>query len=239
MPKFERHSIVWKECGANSRYAERFFVPGFEGYLPFFIFGEELEKFENKKSVELKEDHLLKGILYGLHEFDNSPKPWHQSKDRETLLYLLDILGNGFNFESPEDMILNVAARIREDNGNSVSRIVLEVGKNLMPESSKIKCDLIFDLWAVTSERDGNTEFLKVINSLIDLIDLNDINKEAKEHVCYYGLCALVLLQDDQGVSNYLPKYIYPNVEMSKLKNNIKDLLENPEGFTAAELKID
>ena len=170
MPKFERHSIVWKECGANSRYAERFFVPGFEGYLPFFIFGEELEKFENKESVELKEDHLLKGILYGLNEFDNSPKPWHQSKDRETLLYLLDILGNGFNFESPEDMILNVAARIREDNGNSVSRIVLEVGKNLMPESSKIKCDLIFDLWAVISERDENTEFLKNHQRLIDFL---------------------------------------------------------------------
>jgi hypothetical protein len=136
-------------------------------------------------------------------------------------------------------MILNVAARIREDNGNSVSRIVLEVGKNLMPESSKIKCDLIFDLWAVISERDENTEFLKEINSLIGLIDLNDINKEAKEHVCYYGLCALVLLQDDQSIANYLPKYIYPNVEKSKLKNNIKDLLEKPDGFTAAELKID
>jgi hypothetical protein len=59
MPKFERYSIVWKECGANSRNAERFHVPGFEGYLPFFIFGKELEKFENKENINFYTNNFL------------------------------------------------------------------------------------------------------------------------------------------------------------------------------------
>lgn len=49
---------------------------------------------EKKEGVELKEEHLLKGLLYGLYEFDHHSKPWHRKEDRETLLYLLDKIGN-------------------------------------------------------------------------------------------------------------------------------------------------
>ena len=238
MPQIERYSIVWQECGTNSRHAERFYVPGYEGYLPFFVWGKELEQLENKQSVELREEHLLKGILYGLYEFDHNPKPWHQKEDRETLLYLLDVLGNGFKFENPEKMILDVAYNVREKNGNGASRIILEVGNNLIPQSSKIKSDLVFDLWAVISEQKENRELLNKIITLIHKIDLSDINPNAKEIVCYYGLCALVLLNDNSGISEYLQKFVYPNIEIRQLKDNIKALLEMPQDFTAMDLKI-
>ena len=87
----------------------------------------------------MREEHLLKGILYGLYEFDHAPKPWHQKKDKETLLYLLDVLGNGFKYESSEKMILDVAYDVRAKNGNTASHIILKVGHTLIPESSKIK----------------------------------------------------------------------------------------------------
>lgn len=238
MPEIERYSIVWQECGTNSRYAERFYVPGYEGYLPFFVCGQELDQIENKQSVELREEHLLKGILYGLHEFDHNPKPWHQEKDRETLLYLLDVLGNGFKFDNPEKMILDVAQNVREKNGNNASRIILEVGNNLMPQSSKIKSDLVCDLWAVVSEQKDNRELLNEIITLIHKIDLSEIHSDAKEIVCYYGLCALVFLSDNSGISDYLPEFVYPNIEMRQLKNNIKALMKNPQEFTPMDLKI-
>jgi len=135
-------------------------------------------------------------------------------------------------------MILDVAYNVREKNGNGASRIILEVGNNLMPQSSKIKSDLVCDLWAVISEQEENRELLKEIITLIQQIDLSDIHPDAKEIICYYGVCALVFLNDDSGVSEYLPKYVYPNIEMRQLKDKIKALLEKPQDFTAMDLKI-
>jgi hypothetical protein len=34
MSESKRYSIVWQKCGAKSRLAERFHVPGYDGFLP-------------------------------------------------------------------------------------------------------------------------------------------------------------------------------------------------------------
>ena len=238
MGELERYSLIWQECGSNSRTAQRFFVPGYEGYLPFFIWGDELEAIERKEKVELREEQLLKGILYGLYEFDRNPRSWNRKKDRETLLYLLDALENGFKFESPEKMILDVAHSLRETNGNGASRIALEVGNELIPQSSKIKSDLILDLWDVVAERGEESGTFEEIIRLAAETNLNEIHTDAKEVICYYGLCSMVFLKREAGISSYLSEYIYPNVSMIKLKHNIKALLDNPNGFRPADLKI-
>lgn len=237
MPETERFSIVWQECGAN-RFAERFYVPGYQGFLPFFVWGQDLERLKNKQEVELREEHLLKGILYGLYDFDHNPFLWRQEKDRDTLLHLLDVLGNGFKYDNPEKMILDVAYNVRGKNGNRASRIILEVGNNLMPQSSKIKSDLVCDLWAVLSEQEENRELLNEIISLIRQMDFSDFPSDTKEVICYYGLCSLVFLNDNAGISEYLPKFVYPNIKMRQLKDKIKDLLENPQDFAPMDLKI-
>lgn len=234
----EKYAIVWQDCRKEDYIAQRFYVPGFKGYLPFFLSGTKLTTFENKEAIELNEENLLKGILIGLYKIDHDPQPWHQKEDRETLLYLLDVLGKGFHFESPEMVILNVSASIREENGNSASRIVLEVGADLLPQSSKIKSDLIADLWAILAESGSDVVLLKEVAAIIPEINLNDIHPNMKEIVCYYGLCSLVLLKDEQGVKKYLPQYFYPNVTLKFLKEKIQALLENPEGFAPADLEI-
>ena len=198
----------------------------------------ELDALEKKEKVELREEHLLKGILYGLYEFDHNPNPWHQKKDKITMLYLLDVLGNGFKFDNPEQMILDVACDIREKNGNGASRIVLEVGDRLIPHSSKIMSDLVCDLWAVISYYGAESDLFEKIIRLVDQIDFSQIHSDAKEITCYYGLCAMVLVNNEIGIADYLPKYIYPNVTMRQLKNKIKALLENPKDFSPIELKI-
>ena len=234
----ERYSTVWQECGSNSQIASRFYVPGYTGYLPFFLWGDELAAFEGKKKVELREEHLLKGILYGLFEFDRSPKPWHRKEDRETLLHLLDVLGSGFNFKSPEQLILDVAYSIAEKNGSSASRIVLEVGAALVPSSDKIKSDLICSLWAVISENESKDSLYEEIIELVKQTKLDEIHPDAKEVICFYGFCATVFLKREDELKDYLMKYIYPNVTLAKLKHSIKALLENPDAFSPAELRM-
>ncbi|MBV5330261.1 MAG: hypothetical protein JZU65_21965 [Chlorobium sp.] len=238
MAEKERYRIVWQECGANNHAAERFYVPGYKGYLPFLISGDEVEALENKENVLLQEEHLLKGILYGLYEFDNNSKFWHQKEDKETLLYLLDELGKGFKFDSPEQMVLDVASTIREKNGNCVSRVVLEVGSNLIPKSSKIKSDLICDLWSVISEHEEDKDLFEEIIRLIEQIDFEGIYPDAIEIVCYYGLCAMVFLKKDDDIDGYLEKYIYPHVEMRKLKDKITALMKNPTNFSPLDMKL-
>jgi hypothetical protein len=238
MITMERYCIVWQECNPNSELAHRFFVPGYDGFLPFFIWGKDLLALEQKEKVELREEQLLKGILYGLYEFDHQSNLFHRSEDRSTLLYLLDVLGNGFNFQNPEQMILDVANSLRDVNGNDASRIVLEVGKGLLPQSSKIKNDLICDLWALSSlQRDGKG-LLEEIENLVPQVNLDEIHSDAKEVICYYGLCAIVLLGKEESIPMYLENYIYPNVTMNVLKKKIKALLENPASVSMNDLQI-
>lgn len=238
MTETQKYGNVWIECTAGNRMAERFYVPGYEGYLPFFLWGDELAAFERKEKVEFREEQLLKGILFGLYEFDFNPKLWHRKEDRGTLIRLLDILGNGFDFDSPEMMILEVAFSMREKNWNSASRIVLEVGNDLIPGSSEIKCDLIGDLWAIAAELGKEESLFEEILELVEQTGLNEIDSDAKEIICYYGLCSLVFLGKISDIPAYLTEYIYPNVSMSKLKLNITALLENPGGYSPAELRV-
>ncbi len=232
MQCLEQFSIVWQECGPNSRAAERFFVPSYEGYLPFFVWGEDVNALQEKKAVELREEHLLKGLLYGLYEFKRSPKPWHREEDQSTFYHLIKVLTKGFNFPSIEQMSLDVASNVREVNGNAASRIMLEGGNILVPESSKIKSDLICDLWAVLSENGRDVELLEEVVNLLSKIDLIEIHSSAREVVCYYGFCALALLDRAEELYYFLEDYIYPNVNMPVLKSNIKSLMEGSDSET-------
>jgi hypothetical protein len=234
----QRYGNVWVECGANSRMAERFYLPGYEGYLPFFLWGDELAAFERNEKIEFREEQLLKGILFGLYEFDVNPKLWDHKADRRALIYLLDTLGNGFGFETPEKMILDVAFGMRVRNWNGASRIVLEVGVELVPESSEIKSDLINDLWAIAAEFGQEESLFEEIMSLLKKINLDEISPDAREIICYYGLCSLIFLGRESDVPAYINDYIYPNVSMSKLKLNITALLKNPRGYSPAELRV-
>lgn len=237
MSNHERYSIVWKECGDN-QIAERFHVPGYDGLLPFFISGAELVAMENGEVITLHESELLEGILYGLYEFDKDPKPWHRKKDRHTLTYLLDVLSNGFNFETPEKLILDTAFNLRERNGSRASSTVLLNGIELVPFSSKIRSDLICDTWAVAAEVD-NLDLLRPIPEWVMETTLSELVPSAKEVICYYGFCAMVLLKNDiEDVEPYLNDFVYPNVELQALKVKIKDLLENSDGFSIESLQI-
>ncbi len=184
----------------------------------------------NKESVELKEDNLLKGILYGLNEFENGDGIWHDKENKSTLLYLLDVLSQGFGYQSPEKMILDVAYDTREKAGRLPSCKILETGTWLIPDSSKIKSDLIGDLWALLSSgelEDIRNYYSTKILSLVYQINMADILPQMREIIPYLGLESLIILKQYDKVKNYLEEFVYPNVTDNELKRKIKHRLEN------------
>lgn len=227
-----RYLLVWQECGENSPLADRFFVPGFVGFLPFFVYGEDLERLENKEKIELREEQLLKGILYGLNGYENIENFWYRKDSKKTYLYLLESLGRGFGIDLPEKLILDVAADVRRKNGSDASSIILLTGHDLIPESSQIMSDLITDTWTTlaTEKLDGfREEGLRRIVDLVYRIKMDELIPQAGEMVAYFGLTALILLGLEEKVDDYLPNFIYLYVNNRQLKIKIKDMLEDPK----------
>lgn len=234
----EPYRIVWQECVSQSDVAKRFYVPDFEGYLPFFFSGSDLETLERKERVELREEQLLKGILYSLDDYLNRQNPRQTEECRKVYLYLLDVLRKGFGFDNVEKMILDVAFDIKRRNGNYPASAILKVGHGLVPNSSKIISDYICRLWAVAADGNGNDELFENIIGLMDKLDLDDIHPTAKEAVCYYGFCAMYMSSKHYDSDSYLEKFIYPHVTIPELKQKIVEMFEKPGTYTAADLKL-
>ncbi len=221
----EKYTIVWQECGEGSNFAARFYVPDFTGYLPFFLSGEEVDHLENKESVPLEERHLLFGLLYGWKHnglFGNNV-------DKAVGGHLLEILRKGYGHKDFEELILNVACNIREANGSSPSRVVLESGLDIVPESSKIKSDLIMDLWELAlahSSFEKRNACLTEIVKLVRKVSFPEVLSRATEVISYYGLCSIVLLGEKEDVNEYLHSVVFPNLSDPLLKDKVKSLLE-------------
>ena len=126
----KRYSIVWQEFSEDSNIAHRFYVVGQRGYLPFFIDGENLEKLEQKQQIELNELMLLKGILVG---YNDKKMPFFEEINKKTFNDLLEILYHGFNINSLEQAVLNIACKLREENGNYASYQALKTGIEINP----------------------------------------------------------------------------------------------------------
>jgi len=165
-------------------------------------------------------------------------RPWHKVEYRDTYLYLLDVLGQGFGFNDSEKLILNTAASCRDINGSAVSRQLLLTGLDLIPFSSKIRSDLICDTWAVAAET-NDPELLRSIPEWVMETTLSTLLKRARENICYYGLCAMVKAGfDTDDVEAYLRDFVYPNIRNQLLKVKIGDLLVDPESHSIEDLKL-
>ena len=226
----EPYSIVFQQCEVGSTIAERFFVPGFKGYLPFLISGDDLNRIETRQEVELSEQQLLFGILMAMYEVEQSPDHfWVSKANNPTWLYLIDVLGKGFRHESLEAVFLNSASYLCNRNGFEPMKRVLEVGLTLIPDSSKIKSDLLVGLWNEYENYPLGGLDHKKITELMENLNPTGIKPEALEAVAYIGFASLLMRGLDDRIEPYLVRWVYPHVKHSVFKNKIKYLLEAEE----------
>ena len=231
-------SLMWLPFGEKNKY---YLTPdGFEGHLPWFIWGENLDKFNTTGSFELTEERLLKGILYGL-----SPRIMKVGADynESDLLLILNKLKLGYKYDSEEALILHASGNIRNKNGIFPCLTILRTGMYLLPESSKIRSDYIMGLWEKACENEDNESIYEEILELIPKIDLEDIYSAAKETICYYGFCSLFLLEQGtklkQDANKYIEQYIDGLITIDEIQSKVDDLLNNPDKeFTPKELRI-
>ena len=237
--EIESFSMFWLPVGHDNRH---FLVPDdYYDQLPWFVWGENLEKFKATNAFNLSEESLLKGILYGLSP--SSPKIGGIIYDEDVLLAILDKLQEGFKFESREQLIIDTMLNVRSINGVNVANAILKTGMNLLPESSKIKSDYIVTLWEIACEKNDNASIYTEIVELIPNIDLEDIISSSKEVICYYGFCSLLLLKQDsilnQDVDKFRKQYIDDVIKHEEIRPKIDILLNNPDKkFTPKELSL-
>ncbi len=99
----QKYKLVWLPCSDKNKLAEKFYVPNYRTQLPFLINNEE-----QSKQFSISEKDLLLGVLVGIEDIESN-NSYGINTDKDTLLYLLDVLGNGFQFKTPEKMILDLS----------------------------------------------------------------------------------------------------------------------------------
>ena len=120
------YSILWQPSGTN--------------YMPYFVDGQELRNFEARRPVSLSDRDLVRGIL---HEYTNDDTEFPSVKG--SWLAILNDLTKSFEYESLEKLILDAATHTRTVHGCKPSKLMLEGGAKLLPESTQIKEDLTLD----------------------------------------------------------------------------------------------
>lgn len=158
-----KYTIIWKfmpEGWADGLSSE--LAPG---TMPYFLDGESYERFKKKQGVRLTPYALLCGVLICWLDIGKlcgaeQPEPLHRFLED-----LLEDLRKVFGVDSLETMILFAAADIREKHGSILASRILVAGNNVLPRSSKIRSDLIVDMWWILNsleevDRDSTLLFI-------------------------------------------------------------------------------
>ena len=229
MSASDQSATVWQPCSPGSSIAHRFFVPNYDGHLPFFLQGAAARAFSQKQSVELNEEQLLKGILVTLAETGRRQE-YGVRVNREVLIGLLEILSRGFRFKDGEETVLNTAANVRDSHGSQVSAKILRSGVQLLPHSSKIRSDLTTDLWRIAGATQDMGERQSALVEIVEIcsnIDLASVHPQAAEAVAYEAFCAAKLSEREREAARFLEEYVFQYVSNRTLKQSIYRVLES------------
>lgn len=221
-----RYSIVWKEFGPASDVAQRFWVSGKEGGLPFYVDGKKLEQLENGQQFEINEAMLLKGIMVG---FSDKGLYVNTDDNKELLKSLLPLLAKGFHNMSVEQMILDLAFNLKDTSSIYAAFKCLNNGLLIEPDSSMIRSDLImlaFDIFNYDPEQ--GYDFMDCVIENFYKTDLNGILPGAVEMVVYTTFVSIYFKSPGKAFS-FLEKYCYVHISNRILKNKIKYLLDNKD----------
>lgn len=238
------YQLVWQSCAEAPGLAERFFAPGFTGQLPFLLEGSS----EAPDPSTFTEEELLKGLLTGLPERDAAGRLCLRGEDQTTLLNLVEVLRQGYSFTDYEEMVIETSGNLRARYDVRPSCAALSTGVLLAPKSSKIKADLILDLWAaarLAGDPDTRDALLSQIPSLFEALDAEAIPPGTLEACCYHTLAAKHLcgeFDEDGSLEDFLIDEVIERVSHPLLKSKIKAITEAEkagERLVLADVHVD
>lgn len=178
------YSIIWKQFSKTSELGEILEVSE-DFALPYFVDGADKLKFEEFRLESLSKFHLLRGILVGYYD---------QPPILETHIFKLKAktilmgLQEHFAHDTMENLILNISAFIRNENGDDASFKALLAGCKICPESSKIRFDCCTDLYNLL-ERDQYYDRKwgkEKLGELLQQIELSEINTDLISQIDTY-----------------------------------------------------
>ena len=178
------YTIIWKHFEADSSIGKHLGAEG-KFSLPYFIDGFDKENFEKQLPANLHAVHLVRGLLVGY--FDQPPATNTIFAKQMTKQILTEQMAT-FNAPTLEDLILDFAAHLRNENGNTASMQALMTGIELLPENNSIKYDCCLDLFQgiennTIEERQAAIHKLAELLSQIDVSMLNPGLKEDYEYL--------------------------------------------------------
>jgi len=172
----KEYSIIWKTFNANSELGKH--LGAIENFsLPYLIDGDDKKRFELGTLNNLAELHLLRGLLVGY--FDNPPT-LDIIYSRTLFKNAIEDLRKHFDFQTTENLILDISSFIRQENGDFASQTALRTGLELIPDSSKIRFDLCVDLYNLLerNEYKKTEEGINLLKENLAKINSNDIKPE-------------------------------------------------------------
>jgi len=221
------YTIIWKFMPDNwAMGLSRSQAPG---VMPYFVDGGAYGKLQEKERVELTPYALLCGILLSWFETE---KFW-MGEQRESLHgFLEDVLEDlrqGFDIPSVEEMILNVAASVRDKHGSLPASRMLTAGNNILPGSAKSSSDLLQDVWGVLEETDrvDRESAFKFIVRVYQGIDFKDVNTPVGEVLDYICLVSLSFLERWEERDSFFWQTASKRVSHPLLKERMFKLLED------------
>lgn len=221
------YTILWKfmpegwATGISSREAP--------GIMPYFVDGEAFSKLQAKEEVELTPYGLLCGLL--LSWFETS-KFWADRRPDDLHGFLEDViedLRRLFQAPSTEEMLLDVAAGVRDKHGSLPASRMLTASNQILPQSSKIRCDLIQDVWMVLEEMEqvDRVSAFAFITKVYQGIDFKALNGRPQEAIEYINLVCLSL----QGKLNERDRFFWQHaskrVQHPVLRERMLSLIED------------
>jgi len=120
------YTILWQPSGTR--------------FIPYFVDGQEFRNFKKRRPVAISDRDLVRGIL---HEYNNEDTQYPAIKG--SWRSILKDLAKAFEYVSLEQLILDAASHTRTVHGCNPSKLMLEAGARLIPESAKIREDLTLD----------------------------------------------------------------------------------------------
>ena len=222
----DEYSLIWVPMPAENNFVVALGAKQ-NIHLPFFLFGDDLTSFKKGKGVNSNFETLLYGILYGVS--DNAPTV-NKELSLKYFPKAIEILTSELEMLDEETLIITAGANIRQKFGSAISARILENGISFVPKSSKIKSDLIVDIW-VASENSDEPKYIDVLKKIVSIlkeINFASISPDVRKTLCYIATVAFNEVEPKSLVHFMETNFTESDRQWPiRQKNQISDYLES------------